>query len=121
MATGIEVSARLDGNLGYNLDTLKLILEPNMLAHWGLPLLLAILLTTLKHFIRHQLLDAFFFITILCLFYITVVSLPNLDFPHLREGGWVFEQPPAGVPFWHFYTLYGNAVHYYPVLIKWLD
>ena len=120
VATGIEVSARLGDDLKYNLDTLSRLLEPGMLAHWGIPLFLATLLTTLKRFIRHQLLDSSFFITVLCLFYVTVVSVPGLDFPQLRERGWVFEQPPAGVPFWHFYTLYGNSVHY-SVLSRWPD
>lgn len=114
VATGIEVSARLDDNLKYNLDNLSRLLKPDTLVHWGLPLLLATVLTTLKHFVRHQLLDSLFFITVFCLFYIVLVSVPSLDFHYLRKTGWLFEQPPASVPFWHFYTLYGNAVHHQP-------
>jgi len=111
VATGIEVSARLDGNLNYDRKTLNQLLESSRLLLWMVPLGLAIALTTLKHFIRHQLLDAIYFISILCLFYIVVLAVPQLNFPDLREEGWVFDQPPAGVPFWHFYTLYGKFAH----------
>ncbi|KAF8474691.1 sulfate transporter family-domain-containing protein [Kalaharituber pfeilii] len=106
VATGIEVSARLDGSLTYDLDTLYHLLEPSTLVLWVIPLLLAITLTVLKIFFRYHLLDAFFFISVLSLFYLIVIAVPQLDFPLLREKGWVFERPPAGVPFWHFYTLY---------------
>lgn len=106
VATGIEVSARLDGNINYDLETLNQLLESSRLLLWTVPLGLAIALTTVKHFFRHQLLDAIYFISILCLFYIAVLAVPQLNFPDLREKGWVFDQPPADVPFWHFYTLY---------------
>lgn len=112
VATGIEVSARLDGNLNYDLETLNQLLTPTTLVLWIVPLSLAISLTSLKHFIRHQLLDAFFFISVLCLFYIIVAAVPQLSFPDLRDKGWVFGQPPAGVPFWHFYTLYGRCTRF---------
>lgn len=108
VATGIEVSARLDGSLNYDLYTLNHLLELSTLPLWTVPLCLAFFLTSLKHFVHHQLLDAFFFISVLCLFYIIVVAVPQLSFSELREKGWVFDQPPAGVPFWHFYTLYGK-------------
>lgn len=110
VATGIEVSARLDGNLSYDLETLNQLLESSRLLLWMVPLGLAIALTTLKYFVRHQLLDAIYFISVLCLFYIVVLAAPQLNFPDLREKGWVFDQPPAGVPFWHFYTLYGKLL-----------
>ncbi|KAI5808867.1 sulfate transporter family-domain-containing protein [Peziza echinospora] len=106
VATGIEVSARLDGNLSYNFETLQHLLQPATLILWTIPLSLAVSLMTLKHFFHHQFLDAAFFISVLTVFYIVVAVVPQLTFAGLREAGWVFELPPDGVPFYHFYTLY---------------
>lgn len=106
VATGIEVSARLEGNLNYDLHTLQHLLQLDTLILWVIPLILAISLTSLKHAIHHQLLDAAFFIAVFAVFFLVVAAVPQLNFPMLRKAGWVFEQPPAGVPFWHFYTLY---------------
>lgn len=108
VATGIEVSARLEGNLNYDLDTLQHLLQLDTLVLWVIPLMLAVLLTSLKHVVHHQLLDAAFFIAVFAVFFLVVAAVPQLNFPMLRKAGWVFEQPPAGVPFWHFYTLYGS-------------
>lgn len=110
IATGVEVSARLDGNLNYDLPTLQHLVRPDTLALWSVPLTLAVLLTLSKKYIKHQLLDAMFFMSVMAIFYLVVAIVPSLNFPMLRDLGWVFEQQSGGQPWWHFYTLYGNYI-----------
>lgn len=108
MATGIEVSAKLDGNLEYDLDTLRELVEPKTLALWTVPLACAVLLIVLQRFIKSSLFMPLYFMSIPIFFYIIVVGILGFDLPRLRLVGWVFDAPAAGVPFYHFYTLYGT-------------
>ena len=107
VATGVEVSARLEGSLNFNLATLQKLFEPDTVALWVIPLVLAISLLVIKRWVKHPLTDATFFLSIIAIFYYFVLAIPDLNLPELRERGWVFEAPPADVPFYHFYTLYG--------------
>ena len=106
VATGIEVSARLDGSLTYTAATFNKLVQPDTLALWLIPLALAILLFILKIRIKHPLTDATYFISIIAIFWFFVAAIPELKPPELREKGWVFEAPEAGVPWYHFYKLY---------------
>ena len=106
IVTGIEVSARLEGNIEYNLATLNRLLELDTLPLWTIPLGLAIALFVVKRFVKHSLTDAAYFISIIVVFYIVVMAVPQLELDTLRSSGWVFEAPPSGAPWWHFYTLY---------------
>jgi SulP family sulfate permease len=107
VATGVEVSARLDGNLEYNLTTLQKLVQYDTILLWLIPLFLAIVLLVAKRFIKHPLMDATYFLSIIAIFYFFVGVIPNLKLPELRAKGWVFEAPDVGVPFYHFYSLYG--------------
>jgi SulP family sulfate permease len=109
VATGVEVSARLDGNLEYNMATLKKLFEDDTIALWTIPLGLAVSLLVLKKWIKHSLLDAAWFVSIIMVFYIVVAAIPSLDVADLRSKGWVFEAPAAGAPWFHFYSLYGMS------------
>lgn len=106
IATGLEVSARLDGNLAYNLPTLDQLVQLDTLALWIIPLTLAIVLTGVKRWVKHSLTDAVYFFSIIAVFYFYVAAIDELQLPQLRTDGWVFEAPEAGVPFYHFYSLY---------------
>ena len=106
VATGLEVSARLDGNLSYSLTTLKKLIQPDTLPLWIIPLVLAILLFVIKHWVKSPLTDATHFIAIIAIFYFFVFAIPELTIVDLRAKGWIFEAPEAGAPFYHFYTLY---------------
>jgi len=108
VATGLEVSARLSGSLVYDLDTLKTLFQTDTLPLWTVPLALAIILMVLQHFIKHPLLVPLYFMGVPAVFYIIVSAVPALHLDDLRHSGWVFAQPASGVPFWHFYTLYGK-------------
>lgn len=108
VATGIEVSAQLPGNLNYDLETLAELFEPKTVALWTIPLALAVLLIFLQRFFKSPLFMPLYFMSIPALFYIIVVGFSGVDLSTLRQEGWVFEAPRAGVPFWHFYTLYGE-------------
>ena len=106
VATGVEVSARLDGNLEYSFETLNKLFEKDTLALWTIPLALAVSLLILKKWIKHSLMDAAWFVSIIIVFYVVIAAIPELNVSDLRAKGWVFEAPKAGVPWWHFYTLY---------------
>lgn len=106
--TGIEVSARLDGNLAYNLTTLRELMKPDTLPLWLIPLGLAVFLMVIQRKWSHPLIVPMYFICVPIVFYLIVLLIPNLGVEDLRRTGWVFEAPEADQPWWHFYTLYGN-------------
>ncbi|KAL8810853.1 MAG: hypothetical protein Q9200_002254 [Gallowayella weberi] len=106
VATGVEVSARLNGSLEYNLVTLRKLFQADTFVLWIIPLLLAIILTTIKRWVMYSIVDALYFLFILAIFYFFVGAIDKLHIPDLRSRGWVFEAPEAGFPFYHFYTLY---------------
>ena len=108
VATGLEVSARLDGNLEYNMATLHKLGQADTVFLWLIPLSLAIVLFATKHWVKHPLTDATFFISIIAVFYFFVAAIDSLNLPELRDKGWVFESVKANVPFYHFYSLYGT-------------
>ncbi|KIW31965.1 uncharacterized protein PV07_03551 [Cladophialophora immunda] len=112
VATGIEVSARLPGNLEYNLGTLKQLFRSDTIALWTVPLLLAITLLIVQRFVKSNLLVGGYFLSVAAIFYFFKSAL-GISMETLHTGGWVFDPPPAGNPWYHFYTLYDfNAVHW---------
>lgn len=113
--TGIEVSARLDGNLEYNLATLKKLFSSDTVYLWVIPLVLSIVLLAGRRVSQSPYLVPGFFITIAAIFYIVVAAIPNLDIPKMRDGGWIFEAVESGVPFYHFYSYYGKYAN------PWID
>ena len=111
VATGLEVSAKLDGNLEYTLATLKSMIKPDTLFLWLIPLLLAIVLLAIQRWNKHPLLLPTYFSGIPAIFYFFVAAIPDLNVSQLRDKGWIFAAPEAGVPFYHFYELYGTCTH----------
>ena len=110
VATGLEVSARLEGNLEYNLATFQKLLRLDTIFLWTIPLLLAVLLMVAQRWVKHPLFVPCYFLVIPAVFYFFVAAIPNLQLDELRDLGWVFGKPAAGVPFYHFYTLYGRSI-----------
>lgn len=106
--TGIEVSARLDGNLNYSLATLEQLFRLDTFPLWIIPFVLSILLLVLKRFTSSPYLVPAFFIAIAGIFYIVAVAAPQLDLDLLRRNGWIFDSVDAGVPFYNFYSYYGS-------------
>lgn len=106
--TGIEVSARLDGNLEYNFDTLQKLFRADTVALWTSPLALAIIYMAIKHYYDHPALMPAFIVLITGIFHIIVAAVSHFNLDKARDAGWVFEKPESGVPFYHFYTLYGQ-------------
>ncbi|KHN99887.1 sulfate transporter family protein [Metarhizium album ARSEF 1941] len=105
VATGFEVSARLNG-IEYNLDTLNKLTQTDTLLLWIIPLVLAIFLFYGQSRIRSKYFLPLFILAIPLIFYILVLSINALETDALRDKGWIFEGPPAGEPWWYFYTLY---------------
>lgn len=111
--TGIEVSARLDGNFGFTNEVFLKLFATDTLPLWIPPLVLAILLLTIKHYYDRPWLVPAYYITITALFYIITTAVPSISMENLRDAGWVFEAPAAGVPFYNFYS------HYKFNLVDW--
>jgi len=114
IATGVEVSARLDGNLNYNRTTLSKLFEADTVCLWVVPLALAILLSWSDGVVKSKYYLPVFILCIPAVFYFFVFSLDQLDPQNLRESGWIFQGPEAGEPWWFFYTLY-SASHINPL------
>ncbi|KZZ98813.1 sulfate transporter family protein [Moelleriella libera RCEF 2490] len=106
VATGFEVSARLDGSLDYNLKTLHKLLQPDTVPLWTFPLVLSVVLFYGQSKIRSKYFLPLYILAIPLLFYIFVTSIDALDADDLRGKGWIFRGPPPGEPWWYFYTLY---------------
>lgn len=110
--TGFEVSARLEGSFHYDITTLRLLFRTETLPLWTIPLGLAICLFVMtmssKLKDNHYVLPVF-----ICLepaiFWFFVTVLDSLHPEPLREKGWIFESPPAGEPWWYFYTLFSKS------------
>ncbi|KAF2639759.1 sulfate transporter family protein-like protein [Massarina eburnea CBS 473.64] len=104
--TGIEVSARLEGNLNYDMATLHKLFAGDTVYLWLLPLSLAIALLVIRRHVKSPVVLPAFFIGIFATFYLIVKVILRLDLESVRNSGWVFERPEAGVPFYRFYTYF---------------
>ncbi|KAJ1948043.1 hypothetical protein FBU59_001775 [Linderina macrospora] len=107
--TGMEVTSQLKLTLSW--EVLKeLFVVPNTLGLWTSSLGVAILLRVLNHRFTSPLFVPLFFMAVPVAFYGATASL-GLPMDLLRKTGWVFQLPDAGVPFYHFYTLFdfGNT------------
>jgi SulP family sulfate permease len=111
VATGFEVTARLDGNLNYDRNTLHKMLRLDTLPLWLIPLALAIILYYSSKKITSKYYLPTFILVIPAIFYFFVLALDALDPKDLRQEGWIFNGPDAGEPWWYFYTLYSMSLH----------
>lgn len=109
VATGFEVSARLDGSLQYDLDTLHKLIQSDTVLLWVLPLLLAILMFYGQAKVASKYFLPLYILAIPIIFYFLVFAINGLDTDRLRDGGWIFAGPPADEPWWYFYTLYSES------------
>ena len=114
VATGVEVSARLNGNLEYNLATLQKLVQLDTIFLWMIPLILAIVLLVSQRWVKSPVFVPVYFLVIPTVFYFFVAAIPDLNLDQLRELGWVFEAPDAGKPWYNFYTLYGKRAYAIP-------
>lgn len=104
--TGIEVSARIEGNLKYDLATGRQLLCKDTILLWVVPLLLSIALLTIKSFVHSPYTVPTFFVATAGIFYVIVAIIPSYNIPDLRDQGWVFAAVEAGVPWYNFYSYY---------------
>ncbi|KAI9304619.1 sulfate transporter family-domain-containing protein [Cunninghamella echinulata] len=110
VATGIEVSGRLDENLTYTWSMFKLIFfDGHTFALWFSAFAVAILLRILQRHIQSPMLVPVFFMVLPLAFYL-IVFLLRLDVGQVRDDGWIFPLVDSNVPFWHFYTYYNFAL-----------
>ena len=113
IATGLEVTARLEGNLEYNWKTLQQLFQANTAALWTIPLALGIILYRSSKVFTGKYYLPSFILAIPAIFYFFVAVIPSLNVPDMRREGWVFAAPDADEPWWFFYTLYDfKSVHW---------
>ncbi|KAF2869972.1 sulfate transporter family-domain-containing protein [Massariosphaeria phaeospora] len=106
VVTGIEVSARLEGNLNYDLNTLHKLFAHDTVALWVLPLSLAVVIMILQRLVKSSFVLPAFFIMVFATFYLIVKGILKFDLESVRNSGWIFEKPEAGVPFYRFYSYF---------------
>lgn len=114
VATGFEVSARIEGSLEYDLATLNKLINPETIPLWATPLALAVALVYLQKKIKSTYFLPCFILMIPIVFYIFVFSLDSLNPESLRESGWIFEGAASDEPWWYFYTLYSKCLPHSP-------
>lgn len=110
VVTGFEVSARLEGGIEYNMETLRRMAHPETLPLWTIPLVLAVVLFYGQSKVRSKYFLPLYIIAIPVAFYLGVLAINNVEVDGLRDNGWIFEGPPAGEPWWYFYTLYSELL-----------
>ncbi|KAF4343150.1 hypothetical protein FBEOM_2903 [Fusarium beomiforme] len=108
VATGFNVSARLNGSLQYDLDTLKQLIDPATVPLWVTPFVFAIVLFYGQSKITSKFFLPMFILAIPLIFYFFAFALDALDVDALRDHGWIFRGPPSDEPWWYFYTLYSE-------------
>jgi len=118
VATGFEVTARMDGSLNYDLDTVRRLIRPDTVPLWIIPLILSIILFYGQTKVASKYFLPLYIIAIPVVFYFFVLSLDSLSPDALRHDGWIFEGPPAGEPWWYFYTLYSRFSSFCPPLLS---
>ncbi|KAH7137858.1 sulfate transporter family-domain-containing protein [Dactylonectria macrodidyma] len=118
IATGFEVSARLDGSLQYDLDTLKKLTDSATVLLWVPPLVLAIVLFYGQSKITSKFFLPLYVLAIPLTLYFFVLAIDVLDVDVLRDHGWIFQGPPSGEPWWYFYTLYKFKLVRWDAVIK---
>jgi SulP family sulfate permease len=88
--------------LEYNLDYLKIIFEPNVLALWGTSLGLAVLLRLMMKFCKHPLFVPSFFLITPAVFFI-VVFCTGTTLDQLRAAKWLYPSPAEPEPFYKYF------------------
>jgi SulP family sulfate permease len=109
VVTGFEVSARLEGSLNYDLPTLQKLFSADTWYLWSLPLFLAISIMILQRMVKSPFVLPAFFVLIFATFYTIVVGIFHMDLEVVRNAGWIFEQPEAGVQFYRFYSYFSKS------------
>jgi len=117
VATGFEVTARLDGSLNYDLETLKRLMRGDTVPLWIIPLVLAVMLFYGQSKVKSKYFLPLYILAIPAAFYAFALALGHgaVQPDVLRGQGWVFEGPPAGEPWWYFYTLYSMSASPFPL------
>ncbi|CAG8982802.1 hypothetical protein HYALB_00001083 [Hymenoscyphus albidus] len=85
IATGIEVSARMEGEFVYSFATLHKMFQSDTVALWVIPLALAVILFRLQHIWKSRYLLPAYILCIPAIFYFFTFSLDQLDMDNLTR------------------------------------
>lgn len=108
VATGIEVTARLDGNFNYDGATLRKLFEMDTLPLWSTPVALATICFIGSKKINSNFFLPGFIVSVAAIFYFFVFAIDELELQDLRNTGWIFTGPETNEPWYEFYKLYGT-------------
>lgn len=108
IVTGLEVAGQLKSEDGFQWtwETLKFFFQSgHMIALWGIPLGLAVLLRVITHIFDGPLIFPIYFALIACVFYFVSVVICGYSLEDLKASHWVFDiGAAADAPFYRFYT-----------------
>lgn len=110
VVTGIEVSARIEGTLDYDLATLQKLFSADTWYLWMIPLTLAVSIMLMQRMVKSPFVLPAFFVLIFATFYLFVKGIFHVDLQDARDAGWIFEQPEAGVKFFRFYSYFSESL-----------
>ena len=108
LQTGLDVSARLDGDLHPDLGTIGKLFAKDTLPRWLIPLALMLTLFLIKWWCHSAFVDASFYCGLLLVFHVTVAAIPNEQLEDLQRSGWVFQGPQIDMPWYSLYSLYSK-------------
>lgn len=107
VATGLEVSSRLEGGLQYNMPTLRYLFQNAIIiSEWTIPLVLTVILVFLQHRISNSLLVPLYFIAVFIIVHVLIIIIPAWSLESARNLGFVFPAVESGLPWYAFYELY---------------
>ncbi|AAS53675.2 AFR304Wp [Eremothecium gossypii ATCC 10895] len=115
--TGIEVSTRVT-KFEYSLAFLRnLFMDPDILAKWLIPALLAVSIILLQRRIHNSMLLPLFYLSAFALFHFIVALIPSLSLDTLRDKGWIFPLTESGGRWYDYLELYNpQRIHWKLVL-----
>ena len=109
LQTGLDVSARLNGDLHPDLGLIEKLFAKDTLPRWLIPLALMLTLFLIKWWCHSAFVDASFYCGLLLVFHVTVAAIPNQQLEDLQRSGWVFQGPQIDMPWYSLYSLYSKS------------
>lgn len=105
--TGLGVSSGLGETVPYTFETLKYLIQPAVLLHWTIPLILATALVVVLHYNNGPYVVPFYFVAVFFAIHLIIWAIPGYSLEQAREDSWLFDGPKdRNEPWWYFYTLF---------------
>ncbi|GAA5922609.1 Vsb1p [Sporobolomyces koalae] len=103
--TGLQVSTRIGEDSAFSLELVRYFFKPLVMAHWGVPLVLAVVLRLITARWKHPLIFPGYFLAIPVVFY-AITFACGISVEQLRENGYVFELSGVDSKWYEFWSHY---------------